>query len=265
MTRPPKSRRVGFIPGVTYFKPAGIPLAYLEKVDISFEELEALRLKDAEGLQQSECAESMNVSRPTFQRILTSAHRKIAEALIKGRAIKISGGTFNITPLRFCCPNGHMWDAPSDDDDETFPVCLICGSVSVLKIRKKSERKSPMKYAVPVEQEKLNPHFGHATDFMLIDVNQSGQVTATEVIASPGHACGYLPGWLASKGVNVILAGGMGMTPRMLFQQNNVEVVLGVQETDPEKAAVSHFNRTLAFGANQCEHGDTACDHQHGG
>ena len=56
----------------------------------------------------------------------------------------------------------------------------------------------------------------------------------------------------------------MGMTPRMLFQQNNVEVVLGVQETDPEKAVLSFFNKTLTFGQNQCEHGDQACDHQHG-
>ena len=266
MTRPTKLRRVSFIPVVTYFKPAGIPLGYLEKVDISFEELEALRLKDIERLEQAACAENMKVSRPTFQRILSSARGKVAEALVRGRAIKINGGTFNITPQRFCCPNGHRWDVPVEDSDkETAPACPVCkNTVSQNILENKNEEKKPMKYAVPVNHGKLEPHFGHCGEFMLINLDETGQVTASETIASPGHACGYLPGWLAGKGVNVILAGGMGLTPRMLFQQNNVKVVLGVQESDPQKAVVSHFNRTLAYGANICEHGDQTCSHHEG-
>ena len=61
------------MPEVTYFKPAGIPLRVLEEVCLSVEEAEAIRLKDLEGLDQEQCAEGMNISRPTFQRVLGSA------------------------------------------------------------------------------------------------------------------------------------------------------------------------------------------------
>jgi len=85
---------VAFIPGTTYFKPAGIPLRFLEEVQLSIEEAEALRLKELEGMEQEQAAEKMNISRPTFQRILSSARKKMADALLNGKAIKIEGGNF---------------------------------------------------------------------------------------------------------------------------------------------------------------------------
>src|SRR4030066_298945 len=94
MSRPFKCRRVAYMPDVTYFKPAGIPLRDLEEVRLSIEEAEALRLKDLEGLEQEQGAEKMNISRPTFQRILASARQKVADALLNGKAIRIDGGNF---------------------------------------------------------------------------------------------------------------------------------------------------------------------------
>jgi predicted DNA-binding protein (UPF0251 family) len=91
---------------VTFFKPAGIPLRELEEVCLSVEELEAIRLKDIEDLEQEQCAEKMNISRTTFARILDTARKKMAEALINGKAIRIEGGHFevagtpDITPLQ---------------------------------------------------------------------------------------------------------------------------------------------------------------------
>jgi len=82
MPRPQKCRRVEFLPDVTYFKPAGVPMRLLDEVILSVEEAEALRLKDLEGLEQSECAERMNISRPTFQRVLAAARQKMADALL---------------------------------------------------------------------------------------------------------------------------------------------------------------------------------------
>jgi predicted DNA-binding protein (UPF0251 family)/predicted Fe-Mo cluster-binding NifX family protein len=96
MPRPLKCRRVEFLPGVTYFKPAGIPLKNLDEISMSVEEAEALRLKDLEGLEQEGGAEKMNISRPTFQRVLASARQKIADALLNGKAIRIEGGNFEI-------------------------------------------------------------------------------------------------------------------------------------------------------------------------
>lgn len=89
MPRPRLNRRVRFDPRVTYFKPRGIPLRLLDEVELSLEEMEAVRLKNIEGLEQTAAAEKMKTSQSTFQRLLASAHRKIAEALVKGKAIKI--------------------------------------------------------------------------------------------------------------------------------------------------------------------------------
>ena len=89
MVRPLKPRRVLFDPDVVYFKPRAVPLSILEEVDLSMDELEALRLCDLKDLEQKETAKKMKISQSTLQRILTSARKKIADALIKGKAIKI--------------------------------------------------------------------------------------------------------------------------------------------------------------------------------
>ncbi len=89
MPRPRLCRRVRFTPNVTYFKPQGIPTRYLEKIELTAEEMEALRLKNIEEMSQCDCAGKMNTSQSTFQRILSSAYKKVAVALVEGKAIKI--------------------------------------------------------------------------------------------------------------------------------------------------------------------------------
>jgi len=133
MPRPPKWRRVTFIPQVTYFKPAGIPLRVLEEVRLSIEEAEAIRLKDLEGLEQEQCAEKMSISRPTFQRVLASARQKVADALLNGKAIRIEGGNFQMAMRRFRCGNdGQEWEVPFEEMVSGFPtVCPQCKSPNV--------------------------------------------------------------------------------------------------------------------------------------
>jgi len=129
MPRPTKCRRINFFPRITFFKPAGIPLKKLAEVQLSMEELEAIRLKDLEGLEQEQGAESMNVSRPTFQRILTSARQKIASALLEGKAIRIEGGSFEISPCHFRCAQGHEWNVPFDTATGSPPeLCPVCNT-----------------------------------------------------------------------------------------------------------------------------------------
>lgn len=84
------------MPGTTYFKPAGIPMRVLEDVLLTVDEVEALRLKEIEELDQKTGAERMGISRPTFQRILASARKKMADAVLNGKAIKIEGGIFEM-------------------------------------------------------------------------------------------------------------------------------------------------------------------------
>lgn len=89
MTRPRLCRRIRFNPKITYFKPQGVPMRILEVITLTREELEALRLKNIENLEQVECAKLMKTSQSTFQRILSSAYKKVSEALIRGKAIEI--------------------------------------------------------------------------------------------------------------------------------------------------------------------------------
>uniref|UniRef100_A0A7C4M3E6 UPF0251 protein ENT43_02955 n=1 Tax=candidate division CPR3 bacterium TaxID=2268181 RepID=A0A7C4M3E6_UNCC3 len=90
MPRPRLYRKIRFNPKTTYFKPRGIPMKDLEVVVLNLEEVEALRLKNIENLDQIEAAKKMNTSQSTFQRILTSAYNKVSDAIINGKAIEIN-------------------------------------------------------------------------------------------------------------------------------------------------------------------------------
>jgi len=89
MVRPKLCRKIRFSPDVRYFKPQGVPLRDLNIIELTSEEVEALRLKNDKNLDQTESAKMMKTSRSTFQRILSSAYKKITNALIEGKAIKI--------------------------------------------------------------------------------------------------------------------------------------------------------------------------------
>jgi len=102
MARPTKDRIIEKLPEIRFFKPAGVPGHQLETVEMTMEEVEALRLKDVKSLTQAEAAELMNVSRPTFQRVLTSARKKAAEALTCGKAIKFEGGDYRVVRPGHC-------------------------------------------------------------------------------------------------------------------------------------------------------------------
>jgi uncharacterized protein len=164
MSRPFKCRRISCLPPVTVFKPAGIPLRELEVVNLSFEEVEAIRLKELEGLEQGQAAEKMNISRPTYQRILISARRKLADVLLSGKAIRIAGGNFEIYPRRFRCLNGHEWNVSPEETESTPLVkCPICEMPDISAVslpetvgsrRKGQCRREPgkLKSSLPLEE-----------------------------------------------------------------------------------------------------------------
>ena len=113
MPRPLKCRRVNYEPEVAYFKPRGIPLTKLDEVILTVDEFESIRLADIEGMYQDVAAKEMNVSRQTFGNIVKSAHRKIADALVKGKAIKIKGGVYQMAGMRKfkCYECRHIWES----------------------------------------------------------------------------------------------------------------------------------------------------------
>ncbi|MFC2038500.1 DUF134 domain-containing protein [Chloroflexota bacterium] len=135
MPRPVKCRRVSSMPDTNYFKPAGIPMRELEEINISFEEAEAIRLKDIESLDQEKCAEKMSISRSTFQRVLESARRKLADALLNGKAIRIDGGNFGMAMNRFRCIDGHEWNIPFEDILSGHPSCCpTCDTPEIARL-----------------------------------------------------------------------------------------------------------------------------------
>ncbi|MBP2625879.1 MAG: hypothetical protein H6Q68_590 [Firmicutes bacterium] len=96
MVRPHKERRIEKLPPLTHYKPVGVPLHEIDEMILTIEEMEAIRLADIEQLDQAAAADSMEISRPTFHRIVNLAHQKIASALWQGQALRVDGGKFRI-------------------------------------------------------------------------------------------------------------------------------------------------------------------------
>ena len=125
MPRPKECRKVGCVPDKNYFKPRGIPASLLEEVVLNLDEFEAIRLADYEGLYQEDGAKKMDISRQTFGRIIETAHKKIADALINGKALKIEGGDVSIERTMLRCPRcKRAYDAIVSL--ERGPACPHC-------------------------------------------------------------------------------------------------------------------------------------------
>jgi predicted DNA-binding protein (UPF0251 family) len=112
MPRPFIYRRINCKPKADYFRPKGIPICLIEEITLTMDEFEAIRLADLEGLYQDKAAEKMKISRQTFGNIINLAHKKIAEAIVKAKALKIQGGAYKMTGLRkFKCHDcNHEWE-----------------------------------------------------------------------------------------------------------------------------------------------------------
>ena len=135
MVKPKKQRRVLYPPRFYFFKPAGVPASKLETVNLTIDEYEAVRLVDIENLNHLESAKSMQISRPTFTRLLDSAHKKIGSAIINGYAISIEGGSFIFVNNAYRCRKcGYEWDLKIDErkkDIRTEENCPSCNEEDI--------------------------------------------------------------------------------------------------------------------------------------
>jgi predicted Fe-Mo cluster-binding NifX family protein len=110
-----------------------------------------------------------------------------------------------------------------------------------------------LKIAIPLAEGTLCNHFGHCEQFALIDL-KGKEIVGQEMVTPPPHEPGLLPRWLGGKGVNLIIAGGMGQRALNLFSESGIKVLTGAPALPPE-ALISHFvNQTLVTGANVCDH-----------
>lgn len=195
------------------FKPAGVPARNLEHVTLRFDQAEAIRLADLEGLYQEAAALRMGVSRPTFGRILESARRVVADAIINGKFLRIDGGEVIV-------------------DD-------------------KGER--TMKVAVPARNGLVDAHFGHCEHFMVYSLDKEKKIVTEEKIDSPeGCGCkSNIAGILARTGVTHMVAGNMGEGAVHVLQAHGIEVIRGASGNARE-AAERFAAGTLADSGEPC-------------
>jgi len=169
-------------------KPAGVPARDLEEVILGFDEAEALRLADLEGLYQEAAARSMGVSRQTFGRIVEMARRKVADAILNGKALRLDGGEITIR-----------------DQGETA-----------------------MKIAVPSRDGLVDEHFGHCKEFVVYRVDGQKLVDEPAIPSLEGCGCkSGVASILARAGVTHLVAGNMGEGAVRVLGSQGVAVVRG--------------------------------------
>ncbi len=138
------------------------------------------------------------------------------------------------------------------ENDIAVAPCLQYGEdkrVQIIDIKEAS-----MKFAVPTNQGKLCAHFGHCEAFALIDIDTAGAIINETYVTPPPHEPGLLPDWLSQKGVNCVIAGGMGSRAQQLFAQKGIRVVTGAMGEHPQEIVEHHLKGTLQMGANTCDH-----------
>jgi predicted Fe-Mo cluster-binding NifX family protein len=109
--------------------------------------------------------------------------------------------------------------------------------------------------ALPVHDGKLCMHFGHCGSFALIEVDEkSKKVLSKKEMTPPPHEPGVLPKWISGLGVNLIIAGGMGVRAQDLFKEYGIKVLVGAPANAPEELVASYLNGTLKTGENVCDH-----------
>ncbi len=220
MPRPTRCRRIEKLPEYRSFSPDD--KADAESVSMTIDEYEALRLLDCEGLTQEMCAMKMNISRTTVTAIYDSARKKIADALVNGKRILITGG---------CCEFGsvHM--------DQN----IIEKGSNILRI------------AVTYENGQIFQHFGHTEQFKLYDV-EDGKIVNEQIISSNGSGHGALAGLLMAADADCLICGGIGMGAQMALADAGIRLFAGVHGSCDAAA------RALAEGMLQYDP-NARCDH----
>jgi Mrp family chromosome partitioning ATPase/predicted Fe-Mo cluster-binding NifX family protein len=160
------------------------------------------------------------------------------------------------------CDAGQPYAGNDNEDETARAFSQVTQSVLRLENQKEKEHANfnqkgakNMRIAIPVVEGRLSQHFGHSDTFAIVDADgDSGQILNRKDLTPPRHEPGALPRWLHDEGVNVIIAGGMGQRAQQLFEQNQIEVVVGAPAESPENLVSAYLSNTLQAGENICDH-----------
>ncbi|MDL1968432.1 MAG: P-loop NTPase [Deltaproteobacteria bacterium] len=152
-----------------------------------------------------------------------------------------------------CGDSGISIQDKYKDSQATKAFLSIANIISEIKQNIQNRKSNTMKFAIPLADGKLTAHFGHCKEFALIDVEEN-IIKKKEILVPPLHEPGVLPRWLHEKGVNVIIAGGMGNKAQVLFNEQNIKVVTGASPLEPEELINAYLDNALVTGNNLCDH-----------
>ena len=219
MARRTQCRRIGAYPDCWLFSPEE---GARETVQLSLDEYECIRLLDREGLTQEQCAGRMGVGRTTVTAIYDSARKKIAEALVEGKALRIGGGSYTL----------------NTQVPENLP-----------------EKGNSMRIAVCYENGEIFQHFGHTAQFKIYDA-QDGKIVSSQVVDTNGSGHGALAGFLKTVQADALICGGIGAGARSALEEAGIKLYGGVQG-NADAAALALAKGILAYDPNvRCDHHD---------
>lgn len=235
MSRPRRCRRVCAEPDYGSFRPDGIPGG--ASITLTVDEYEVIRLIDLEKLTHEQCAKRMDISRTTVTEIYESAREKIADSIVNGKILLISGGDYRLcdgSAIHFCQKR-----------------CVRPSGLNVQAISVKGA--NVMRIAVTFENGNVYQHFGHTEQFKIYDV-ENGQITKEQIADTNGSGHGALAGFLTELGADTLICGGIGMGAKNALAEAGIQLYGGVTG-DADKAVKALIEGKLAYNPDiQCSH-----------
>lgn len=231
MPRPQRCRRVCEEPEFDAFSPEAI--ANSEYVTLTVDEYEIIRLVDLNQLTHAQAAAQMEISRPTATEMYNVARIKIADCIVNGKKLFISGGNYRL------CSGGDCGQ--------------ICKKNSPNSTSVTKKGTNIMRIAVTYEYGQIFQHFGHTAEFKFYDI-ENGQITNTEVVSTNGSGHGALAGFLSANQADILICGGIGGGAQNALAQVGIKLYGGVSG-NADDAVNALLNNTLSFNPNvQCNH-----------
>ena len=241
MARPTRCRKVCTIPDYDCFKPKDIELC--ETINLTLDEYEVIRLIDLEKLTHEQCARQMEISRTTVTEIYSIARYKIADSLVNGKTLSISGGNYKLC-------NGINKGCHKR-----------CKRLNV-SMKRKDEKQ--MRIAVTYNQGEVFQHFGHTTQFKIFDI-ENNEIVSSEIVDTNGQGHGALASLLVNGQVDVLICGGIGAGAQNALANAGITLYGGVSG-QVDQVIKSFIEGTLVQNTNvQCshhEHNHSCGEHQ---
>jgi len=242
MARPTKCRRICQEPVYDSFMPDKEQPC--ESIVLTVDEYEVVRLIDLDKLTHEQCARQMDISRTTVTELYETARYKIADSIVHGKRLNITGGHYKVCDgTQPCCRKRCVKTVQID---------------TVQTIGKKGTE--AMKVAVTYENGEIFQHFGHTEQFKLYTV-EDGKIVQTQITGTDGSGHGALAGFLQDAGVDTLICGGIGGGAQEALRSAGVRLYGGVSGK-ADDAVEALLDGTLEFDPNvHCDHHG----HEHGG